>query len=490
MLVGLALASDLYYQGCYSWEERGDSKFYAQCARYFLQTGSFRWFELYPVFLSEGLGTEIAWTLFWHPLVASAFLKFGLADHPGHAVLLSSSMGWAAVSGLFCYFLCRKTNNILFGVVAGLTFALLPSARGFAATGGGESVSLFFLVLCAGMSFRYLDQPTRRNYLLLLGISVLGCFARPQNQFFLLALPVLPLFCAGGRRLKSIGLWLCALAVWQIAQKALAAGGDLGFSYGFSFLVGAKSFPDHSLFRQYFSDGFGLDILLEHSNELPGKLSKGWGVLKMYSTGWVWQVLLLLVLLINKRVRPVAILVFAVLFASLLLSGTGHMVPRYWTLLQGLSLFCLLMAFLPRLRFPSVFLLLLLVWNASLLEYFGREKPKLHPQEVPAEIRIRVPSGGLVACDLPARVVLSLNRRILLMPDSPRDLQEIRSEVREVSALVFAPGWQSRELEHWSKHFSEIEAKGYVRLESGDWKLFYLPEGSRVHSSFQESASP
>ncbi len=54
-------------RGFHDWEQRGDAHFYAQCAKHYLETGEFRWFEIYPIALKERVEVKMTWTAIAYP---------------------------------------------------------------------------------------------------------------------------------------------------------------------------------------------------------------------------------------------------------------------------------------------------------------------------------------------------------------------------------------------------------------------------------------
>ena len=465
-------------RGYQDWESRGDAKFYADCAARFRATGRFTWNEIYPVALRRGAGTRMAFTAVAHPLAIAAVMQ--VSGQPAEAsAVMASALAWLALLlGLFAA--GAAAGGPFLGVFACAAGVISDSTRASAACGGTESLSQAFMAWSLALLLLYLRRPNRAGLATLIIVSWLGCFVRPHNLFWGMALVSLFFVKASSNRERiRVGrVGLEAFAAYIVICRLIALGSDLRFPYLFSFLVNTPRHPGHEIFRLYFPGGFRLETLWAERRQLLEKIPVGLAVLKQYWTGWLPHAAGLAFALISSKSRAVPALVLSVLMLSLLSSGLGHLVPRYWEIMEPLAIIALLASAAP------LFARRTSVWRATVLAALAvlvvskipraGEIGKLHRDLVPATLVAALPEGEWLACDKPAQAIGALHRPLLLLPENPELLVRISAEVQPVRALLFTPDLRDGELAAWAGHAPRLQALGYRVLEDEGWTLYLL----------------
>ena len=462
-----------------SWESLGDAHFYASSAQHWADHGENRWHEIYPIALNERAGSEMAFPSPAFPLVASWGIRLGLSAP--EATLYASGLALAGTLSLFYLWALSRGLSIPTAWAIGLMPLLGGESLSLALRGGSDSLGQFGLVLSTLLLFYHQQSQLNRRRLILLFTSALLALIRPHNQIFLLLLgPTLLIIEWRGARWLSLAHWLLAIVFWKLIQTSLLNGGDITFPYSFSFLVSTQTYPDHSLFRHYFPEGFSLSFIFEHGEDLKLKALKGLGLLKMYWTGWIPQSLILgFSFFLSKKKAPV-LLLLVLLASAIFLSCSGHLIPRYWTILFPLSLLAALVSI------PTSNQLLWGIGTWALLGALvtftggrGQEllfsplpQRELHATPFPEQWVKPLKDASTVACDHPAKAIDALSRPLLLMPQNPTILNRIESDHGSVEHLLFSPNFKAGELSHWEEHFSLLEETGYRRHEVDNWTLF------------------
>jgi hypothetical protein len=340
------------------------------------------------------------------------------------------------------------------------------------------------LIACCCSETRFKRERLPCVYVFIFGMMAVWALVRPQNQLLLLgSLVLLPWVQRRGAWFLS---WLCGLVVWKGLQAILLGQGGLVFPYSFSFWVGTSVFPNHDLFREYHSSGFSIDQMMAMSGLLLEKLSVGWSFLKQYWSSWLPHLLLCVLALWNRVSRPIALVLLFLHLSTIGLSAMGHLVPRYWEVLEVLLLL-LLMVNLDVLRgglkeWGPVIILVLVVLGigldsarvAPLRDSWLRPR-QIHSLELPYSIREQLRGDHWVASDHPAAVVDAIQRPILLLPNRAEQLFEINREVKLMKSIVFTPKLEFGELSNWSSQLDVLEQYGYRCVVSiGGWRLWRL----------------
>lgn len=435
-----------------SWEGLGDAHFYAIWADHYVKTDENKWFEVYPVALSNGSGAEMSFSAFGHPLWSSFLIQFGWTS--SEATLLASLTAFVAM--LF---------SVGFWVSKGLGFdrallvitlmLLLPKVASYSHSGGPEALSLFFLVNALGCLLYVRGRMS--VWILVILCSVLGAFVRPHNQIFLLALVLPAFFSFKDKRWRFMIAWLVGLATFKIIG-VMSSDHDLKFGYLFSFLVGTDLYPQHSLFRTYFSDGFQASMLLENKDQLKAKTKTAIALLKMYWTGWLPQVGLLCLCVFLKPNKSAWLATVGLLSAILFLAGMGHLVPRYWEMLQPVTCLFFIMTVIHCFKWDqtqksaSVFSLLLglgVLGYLCFTSWSYVQKRDVRYQNIPVQLVERIEGQAWVACTKPSKLIDLWKKPVLLLPESVEMIEKIHAEVKALNALVLTPDYQKSEYAQW-----------------------------------------
>lgn len=475
ILVGIGL--ERVDVGFFSWESRGDSHFYAKCAEYFLESGIFRWFELYPIALKEGLGIQMAWTAIVHPLSISA-LSYVTSLSPQKASIVVSSLTYVSMLFMMFYFAFNLSKNYLCAWIFLISCFFMKSSYGFSASGGTESLSQFFLVMSFWLLYICIPGLKKQYLILLASVLIVGCFIRPQNQFLLFSLFFLPLFTFKGKKVFWFAFCILILLLSLVIKNLFASTGDITFPYSFSFLVGTPEFPGHQIFREY-KNGFSLEQLWQAREQLSYKVGVGIHFLKQYWTGWLPHLLfLLLVFWRSKRHRGLAASICLVYMASLFFAAMGHLVPRYWEMLEPLVFLFLFIVFwklFDHFRILTYTVLLILSFVAIKEVSFRWDGPssELHLQSMPEALLEFIPSEGLLVSDRPSRIIDSLKRPILLCPQDIMDVKNIHNKVYPISAFVFTPNLLEGEISHWANEHPVLVSEGFQLREKDGWKIYF-----------------
>ncbi|MBF0196862.1 MAG: hypothetical protein HQL32_04100 [Planctomycetes bacterium] len=476
------LGTGLLREGYSSWSQKGDAHFYAKCSEHFLESGNFRWFELYPIALKKDHGTEMVWTAIAFP--GAAALLASVSSLSAQEAVVGTSVLFLLLSLVLMFGLGSYLEGGYLGLL--LVAAVLCSEYllSYGCSGSSETTSLFFLLAALSLMVLYQHRPSSFCMVALFLVLFLGCYARPQNQFFLIALPMWVFVQSGLFKWR----WLIAvpllLGAFFALNRMMVGNGQITFPYSFSFLVGCPPFPGHQLFREYWG-GFGLAQVLERQDYLWDKALLGWYVLKQYWTEWLPHLLFLSAAALRGKYRGLARVVFLTLMASLFFSAMGHLVPRYWRLLEPLTF--VLLCLVTYERFSAYPHWTRLLAAQVLLSGFtflyeppykaSLEGVSLESQLAPQALLEKLPADGLVACNRPARIIDGIKRAVLLCPQDPVHLQRIHNQVEPVNALVFSPDLYSpkSELKLWAaRHFDEDLMKLGFRLvyEEDNWLLY------------------
>ncbi|MBF0245387.1 MAG: hypothetical protein HQL31_08965 [Planctomycetes bacterium] len=464
--------------GWASYENRGDTHFYADTARNFSESGHMRWRELYPVLLLPGAGTDMVWSAFGHPLaIAATHWLSGLGEAES-AFVVSSLSYYFVLLGLYAI-------GLRVGLWGGLLLAgaglVLPNCREYAQSGGTEALSQAVLVWTFFLLLRYLKKPRPGSLTALLSIALLGSFIRPHNSFLLISLIVVAFMLPrGGRRLFILS-WLTANGVGFLLNMVLLWGEPLRFSYLFSFWVSTGLYPGHELFRCYM-EGPGLPDLWEHRELLLEKMFAGWRLLKLNWPGWLWQAFATFLLFLRREFRPLAGSLSLVFAAGTFFACMGHLVPRYWLILEPLSLIACFLSLYPlgeRLPQWSRAIMVAAVLFAALFVtpgQWGFSGRRLHEVVLPEKLVSLVPDSGLLASDRPAQLIDRFRRPILWCPRDSEVLGRISEEVEQISAILLSPNIREDELGQWkgAEVRKELERMGYGYAREAGWQLFFM----------------
>jgi hypothetical protein len=461
------------------WENLGDAHFYAQAATHWAEHGEQRWFEIYPIALKKNCGIDMGFSAPAHHGLAALLVKCGLAGPKAVLLISSWSIGlWASV-----LFMCGTHIWKLpaLGWAMGLSMGLSPSSWEFATSGGSDAFGLLSFNL-AVLSFYFLLHEHRLKYWALgLFFAALSALARPQGQILLLASVGLMMVPLQISKLKGFCLWILALALTKILQNLALGDKSLVFPYAFSFLVGTTPWPGHALFREFYSDGFGLKQVWMHQDLWPEKLALGWQVLKQYWDSWLPTGLIFCWGLGFKKTRTLSFGLLSILGALLFLSASGHLVPRYWTFMSSSAL---LIAWIWMKPFfyewktkawiwvLPFFILGYLSWQHSpwLVTPQARE---LHTCKLPPKISQRILNIDWLTTDRPAQVIDSFQKPILLLPNQVEALQKIDREVHPVPAVLLSPQITHGEQQNWLTEKLKLPELGWsLIVEEQGWELF------------------
>lgn len=470
-----------YQQGKAQWESLGDAHFYAKSAESWFTLGTNQWFELYPIALSKNSGIHMAFGAPGHSLVSSLAMFFGLS--PQESVLFVSSCSIGLLVGIFFLWITWRTRSLPLALGGSLSLLVLKELFPFASSGGSDALGMLFfgVSLMALMSVRKDD--VGKFYVMSLVFCILGALVRPQNQILLLSLPIWIFFQKKSKWAMLIW-WLVSVFAWKLTQLALLQGETLSFPYSFSFLVGTEPYPGHHLFREYFSQGFGLTNVWEQRELWSDKLDVGWRLLKQYWTGWLPALSTSAGLVLFKNTRSLACQLSFVLGALVVLSATGHLVPRYWTFMQPMVLMLLFQGVVsifsgvitnPSSRkwlwpFPIVILGGLL-WQGS--PWLSISPPRALNLHSPPATILRELSAPWLACDQPQKLIDGTSKPILLLPNTVELLNKISSEVQPVSEVLLSPQLEQGELKKWVTEQDKLLAKGFSLIKSAQgWKLY------------------
>jgi hypothetical protein len=461
------------------WENLGDAHFYASSGEHWAEHGENRWNEIYPIALNSERGMTMAFPAPAYPIVISWWVRLGLS--PPMATLLSSGLALMGTLCLFYFWALKHGHSIISIWAIGLCPLFFGKSIELALSGGSDSLGQFGLVCSLLLLLAHDQKRLNRSRLLLLFSSAILALIRPHNQILLLLLgPTLLLMEWRGARWLALAQWALAMTFWKLIQISLISGGEVTFPYSFSFLVSTPSYPDHSLFRHYFSEGFSLPLLLEHLQDLQAKALKGWGLIKMYWSGWFPQVVILgTSFFLSKKKFPI-LLVSALLGASLFLSASGHLVPRYWTILIPMSLLMTLAAIrkenflMGKAGICCLFLVLIVSDQGPGRDLLFSPLPKreLNLPPFPNKWVDELKSSTLVSCDHPSKAIDALGRPLLLLPQNPTQLRKIEADHGAIQHLLLSPDFRSGELTHWEQHFSFLEEEGFKISLAEGWTLF------------------
>jgi hypothetical protein len=340
----------------------------------------------------------------------------------------------------------------------------------YANSGGPEALSLFFLINSVACLIYFVGR--LKWWLVVLAFSVLGALVRPHNQIFLLGLVFPALFWAKEQRWKLFSTWLLGVTAFKMLGYALVDH-KLKFGYLFSFLVGTEIYPQHSLFRTYFSDGFKPSFLLELKDQIVSKVSIGVQLLKMYWPGWLPQSILMVVSLLFRPAKSIWILMLGLLSVIIFLAAMGHLVPRYWEMLQPVTLLFFLLCLIKRFNWdqrskppaslPLLLGIVLLIYSiCSMWPYV--EKRDVYYTNIPVQLMEKIKQESWVACSKPSKIIDLWKKPILLLPESVEMVDQIDVEVKNLNALILTPNYQSSEYALWMKQ-NEVN----LRL---NWKVY------------------
>lgn len=463
-LVSVFHLLDLCQHGFESYAGRGDSKFYASCARSFVDTGHMTWKEIYPCHLREGKGTLVTWTAVGQPLFSSLFILVGVSSQK--AVVLASIFAYLLMLIAIYWAVYRLTKSRVSGLLGACFLSLVPSVREFAYSGGTESLSQLFLVLQL-FSFVFLVEGKFMksvgliwSFFFVINISALFC--RPQNLMFLLWMaPSFILFEMmikvdqrfWKKTLLKVTSCILILIVSVICKKIMLAQGDLSFGYMVSFLDLTSRYPSHQIARELFLSGFGVEQLINEKELIIEKMKMAWPFLKMYWPSWLPFCLLHLFLCLHKRYSKWNLICLLTWVSMIFICVLGYKVPRYWTVLQPLTIFTGIVYLLSwnkgwlnknlviKAAFVTIFTVTLCyeVQFHKLKKVFSEEPIYSKMPKIVFEQLKNISSVDLVACINPSKVIDQLDRKILLCPQTPNLLLEVNDKISKVTYIIFPP---------------------------------------------------
>lgn len=478
-LLSLWVGHAQFQGGKFSWESRGDAHFYAASAEHLAEKGENRWFEIYPIALQEGRGTTMAFGYPAQAWVASWWIKAGWS--PAEATLLTSVLAFVLLSVVAYALFLRFTGSALFALsVASLTL-LLPELQELTRSGGSDTLSQWLLLMQWGTLVAFSQRPTRTIWLLALCIGFIASFTRPHN-FILLLLTPMALGALGTVRqqLSHLLVWMVAVTATLLARASSVEGSDVVFPYAFSFLVNTPNHPGHEIFRTFFPTGLMLSTVLEREQDLMAKVGIGWAFLKQYWPGWSIQLLILGFTCLRPTLRWAGLPLFFMAIGVVLLSMLGHLVPRYWTVLQALTL-CSLSLMIWDLfskRHPKTILALAVLGVLVMgTQHFPRPHEQstreLNPPPFPEAWKGLQPAWA--SCDIPAQLIDHLKVPILLLPQNPREMERIHTLVRPIHHIFLSPRAGSGELSHWLEEEQTLQKLGFTKSEAEGWILWQRP---------------
>lgn len=485
LLIGMWPA--ILNKGYYTWETRSDSKFYANCAENFLQDGKLTWSEIYPIALQKGKGAEMVFTSWAHPMMTATLASlFGLPVQ--EATIWGSSLSYIAILLFFFLLGLKWMKDYRCGLLLVSLAMMLPQSWEYAASGGTETLSQLGMLVGLGLSYKYSEKLNLKWMVITLVFLMLCCFIRPHNKFLYMASLLLVFKGTPRLRVHFVTTWLAGLLVMSLTSSILARQGDITFPYTFSFLVNTPAYPAHDIFRDY-RGAFGWSDLWAEKEQLWEKVFVGLQLLKMYWSSWLPHLFLLLGLSIWGRARWLARMVLLVLLAGLFFAAMGHLVPRYWRIMEPVVLCVAAVHFLKDRELKTslkwvMFYVALLVGGVMLRSHwhFGPPSSKLNRALVPPGILSQLPADGLLASDAPEKLIDRAGRRILWLPKTTDQLDRINIEVEMVSAVVFSSEVGINECMAWANKESALRALGYkLQLVQNDWKLF-VREGPDLNS--------
>lgn len=458
-----------------SWESLGDAHFYGICAENYAQTGENKWFEIYPVALFQGSGAEMSFASFGFPQWISFWINMGWSF--SEATLLASLLAFLAMLFSFAFWVAKGLgwDRALLLMVLIL---FLPKVSTYASAGGPEALSLFFLVNALGCLIY--SKGRVLWWIPVITFSILGALVRPHNQIFLYGLVIPAIFSVKEKRWRFISLWAFGLICFKLVGMNLMDH-QLKFGYLFSFLVGTELYPGKSLFRTYFSEGFRSSLLLEHKDQFFAKISTGIQLLKIYWPGWLPQAGLLFLSLFLRPVKSVWFLMTLLFGAILFLAAMGHLVSRYWEMLQPVVvlffLLCLILFFKWENRpktssKPSLLLGLTLIVYLCLSTWSYIHIREVNYVRVPVGLMEKIESQSWVACSRPSKLIDLWKKPILLLPDRLEMIEKIDSEVKNLNALILTPDYERSEYALWhEKNNLGLNANWSVDYFDG-WTLY------------------
>jgi len=449
-------------KGYYSWENRGDAHFYAKCAEHYSKTGVWKWFEIYPIALKKGFKTEMQWSAIGTPLAIYTLHNVSGLDFKKSAVWLSALSYILSLTLIYCIFsYCAQWR---LGIIAVFLALMLEKMAAFSFSAGTESFSQASLLLCMFFTIIYIKSPNPKTLLLLCVFSILGCFIRPHNQFFLFALGPCLFFSSCKHKKQVLLFWIASLLLIYGISKYLHDSSRLSFPYLFSFLVGSDKYPGHDIFKLY-TNGFGFSDLWAEKEHAFNKLNTGYIVLKMYWTGWLPSLIIVITTSFIGPFKALSRISSLILLAGIFFASTGHLVPRYWTITEPFILLALLLPISPYfkrhwLHIPLIAALAFIVIPIH-LKNSAFQKSKISnsvPQKVSTFLNEQT---GLVACSKPSLIIDALSKEILLLPKNCDVVNKINDEITQISTIVFCPGWEQTENKNWHDERLKLQKMGY-----------------------------
>jgi hypothetical protein len=170
------------------------------------------------------------------------------------------------------------------------------------------------------------------------------------------------------------------------------------------------------------------------------------------------------------------------LYAALIfLSAMGHLVPRYWTVLEVMLLMLLCMALsehrsLWMKRCFGAWVCVAILWNADPLKKLFQaagDPRQIHSVEVPLSLKQKLHSAQWVACDHPAMLIDAIQKPILLLPNTVEQVHAISEEVEPIEVIVLTPNLHKGELATWMDQQAELQQLGYQKvIDPSGWVLW------------------
>lgn len=470
------------------WPHRGDAHFYAKTAEYWNQTGIWKWFEIYPVALKEGFTTDMQWNAIGTPW-AIAFIQDNLDISYSEAAIYLSIGSYISSILLLYLILCYFTKASL-AFTGALIFILFPYSNTFGCSASTDSLSQLTILFCFGLFLLFEKYQSKSFWVILLLTTIPLCTIRPHNQFFLLALFPVLLISKHKNKGFYFSSWVITLGLWKLSIFLLSDPTRLTFPYSFSFLVGTETYPGHSSFKHYFN-GFDFHKLLEHKDIILGKVPKSIQFLKQYHNTWIPTLCALTGFSIFGNYKNISRLCLLIFGAGLFFGASGHLVPRYWIIIEPIFLLVCILSISPSYHFnkfnfiiPSFLSCLILIYSWHPHWTNTQAKPCLLPKEI---TNILNQEHQLLTTNQPSKLIDAYHKEILLLPHNLNQLESIQQNVSPIDCIIFTPDLKSGEDNHWVTEQINLKQLGFkLILEKKDWKV-YQKDVVNIQASVQSA---
>lgn len=415
------------------------------------------------------------WSAIGTPLAIYSIHKISGLGFNKSTIWLSALAWLVSLLLIFCIF--TYCSEWRLGLIAVFLALMLGKMQSFSFSGGTESFSQAALLLCIFITLIYIKKPSYKNLTILCIVSILGCFIRPHNQFFLLALGPCLYISSCKNRKKIIIFWSVSLIFKYLLSKSLHDPNRLSFPYLFSFLVSSEKYPGHDIFKIYM-DGFAFSDLWSEKDQMVGKLKTGWYIMKMYWTGWLPALLVLFTSSMIGPFKAISRINTLILLAGIFFAATGHLVPRYWTITEPLVLVSLILLICPYFKKHLSYTIFIILLACFVLPFYWEsnyDKTKQLSNDIPKEIIEYLNSkNGLIASSNPAKIINKLNREVLLLPKNTEVLNKINHEITPITIVVFCPDWKNSENKNWKSEIPKLLKLGYQQKKhlNNQWLVF------------------